>query len=189
MRRITLAALLASLPAAALADGTMPQMDFQNPLTTAQLFWMVVILVVLYVVLARWGLPRMGAVLANRASVIARDLAAARLAKTEADDAVANLNATMRAARADAQTEIAKAVAGAKAQAAAAAIAASARLDAQLAESERQIGAARAAAMAAIKPVAETTAGTMLARLTGRVPGAAAVADEVDAALARRQAA
>ena len=51
-RRLTAAAALSLLPAAALAE-TMPQMDFHNPLTTDQIFWMVVILVVLYVVLAR----------------------------------------------------------------------------------------------------------------------------------------
>jgi F-type H+-transporting ATPase subunit b len=104
---------------------------------------MVVIMVALYLVLARWGLPEMGAVLENRAALIARDLAAARAAKKEADKAVAALNATMKQARAAAQSEIAAAVAEAKTKALQEAAAASARLQAQLADSEAQIEAAR----------------------------------------------
>ncbi len=188
MRR--LAVILASMvPAAALADGTMPQMDFHNPLTTSQVLWMVVIMVALYLVLARWGLPEMGAVLENRAALIARDLAAARAAKKEADEAVKALNATMKQARAAAQSEIAAAVAEAKTKALQEAAAASARLQAQLADSEAQIEAARQAALAAIKPVAEEAARTMLARLTGRPADPAAVANEVDATISARQAA
>jgi F-type H+-transporting ATPase subunit b len=177
------------VPAAALADGTMPQMDFHNPLTITQVGWMVVIMVALYLVLARWGLPEMGAVLENRAALIARDLAAARAAKKEADKAVAALNATMKQARAAAQSEIAAAVAEAKTKALQEAAAASARLQAQLADSEAQIEAARQAALAAIKPVAEEAVQTMLARLTGRTADPAAVASEVDATISARQAA
>jgi F-type H+-transporting ATPase subunit b len=61
----------ATAPALALAGQTMPQMDFHNPLTVDQVWWMAVILVVLYVTLSRWGLPQIGKVLVTRASVIA----------------------------------------------------------------------------------------------------------------------
>ena len=114
----TTTALLLASPAAAMAEGTMPQMDFHNPLTGAQVLWMAVILVVLYVVLARWGLPEVGKVLENRSAVIARDLAAARGAKTAADEAVAQLNVMIRQARDTAQAQIAAAVVQAKAEAA-----------------------------------------------------------------------
>ncbi len=167
----------------------MPQMDFHNPLTTTQVGWMVVILVVLYFTLSRWGLPQMGAVLENRAAVIARDLNAARAAKAEADRAVAALNATMKQARAQAQSEIANAIAEAKAKAMSEAAAAAARLDAQLAASEAQIATARQAAMAAIKPVAEDAAQTILARLTGQTADPDAVARQVDASISARAAA
>lgn len=189
MRRLGIAALLSLAPAAAMAEGTLPQMDFHNPLTGAQVLWMVVILVVLYLLLARWGLPEMGKVLENRASVIARDLAAARGAKTAADQAVAQLNTTMAQARNTAQAQIASAVAQAKAQAGVNAAALAARLDARLAESEAQIDAARAQAMAAIKPVAEATARVILSKLTGGAPGEETLARRVDDALAVRKAA
>jgi F-type H+-transporting ATPase subunit b len=194
IRRLTTAAFILlpaiAMPGMALAESsTMPQMDFKNPLTTDQIFWMVIILVGLYLALQRWALPSVGAVLENRAAIIARDLAAARAAKTAADQAVAALNRELKSARATAQAEIAAAVAAAKAEALAKAAAMSAKLDAQLAESEAQINAARATAMAAIKPVAEETTATMLARLTGQTTEPATIADRVDAAIAARQAA
>jgi F-type H+-transporting ATPase subunit b len=190
MRRLTAAAFALSLcPAAAFAESKMPQMDFQNPLTGDQVVWMVVILVVLYQALSRWGLPEIGKVLEHRAGVIARDLETARAAKAEADKAVAVLNAALKEARAQAQAEIATAVAEAKTQAFAQATALAAKLDAQLAESEAQIGASRAAAVAAIKPVAADTAKVILARITGKTPDGEALAPEIDAAFAALKAA
>jgi F-type H+-transporting ATPase subunit b len=189
IRRVCIAATLACAPAAAWAEGGMPQMDFHNPLTSAQLIWMVVILLALYLALSRWGLPRLGAVLENRAALIARDLAAARAAKTEADQAVNDMDARMRAARARAQAEIAESVARAKAEAAAAAQAASRRLDAQLEAAEAQIATAREAAMQAIKPVAEQAAAAILARMTGYPPNAAMLSRRIELALAARDAA
>jgi len=189
MRFLGITAALTLGPAAAMAEGTLPQMDFHNPLTGYQVLWMVVILVVLYFTLSRWGLPEMGKVLENRAAVIGRDLAAARAAKTEADQAVKALKATMMHARNSAQAEIATALEKAKAAAAQAAAAATAKMDARLAESEAQIDQARHTAMAAIKPVAEATATEILRRLTGVAPGADILAPRVDDALAARKAA
>jgi F-type H+-transporting ATPase subunit b len=163
---------------------TMPQMDFHNPLTWDQVFWMVVIMVALYVALARWGLPEIGKVLENRAQAIARDLAAARRAKTEADLAVAALNATMAQARQKAQGEVAEMIAKAKSRAAANSAALAERLDRNLAEAEQRIDTARAAGMRALKPVAEEAARAILRRLTGGELNADAVARRVDDALA-----
>ena len=185
MRKLSTAILLALAPSAALAD-TMPQMDFHNPLTLDQVGWMAVILVVLYFALARWGLPEIGKVLANRAAVIARDLAAARAAKHEADAAVAALNATISQARAAAQAEVAKAVTDAKANAAAESTALAAKLEAKLAAAEAQIATARAAALAAIKPVAAEAASTILLKLTGIQPAQDQLAPRLEAALAAR---
>jgi F-type H+-transporting ATPase subunit b len=190
MRNLRTAALLLMLsPAAAVAEGTMPQMDFKNPLTSYQVIWMVVILVVLYLVLSFWGLPEIGKVIENRDAVIARDLVAARGAKAAADTAVTALNATMTQARNTAQAQIASAVAEAKAQASLAAAGLAAELDQKLAASEAQIDTARAAALAAIKPVAEDAARTILVKLTGNAPDASLLGTQVDQALAARKAA
>lgn len=190
MRRLSTALLLALTPATAMADeGKMPQMDFSNPLTLDQVGWMAVIIVVLYLVLSRWGLPQIGKVLENRAAIIARDLAAARTAKLEADRAVALLTATLNSARANAKAEVAKAVADAKAEAGAKAATLNAALDARLDDAEARITAARNAAMAAIKPVASEAAGEILLKLTGSIPAQHELVRRVDDALAARKAA
>jgi F-type H+-transporting ATPase subunit b len=186
---LAVALTLSMVPFAAMADGTMPQMDFHNPLTLSQVVWMVVIMVALYVTLSKWGLPQIGSVLENRASKIKHDLEAARAAKAEADRAVAALNATMQQARSKAQADIAKAETDAKAKALEDAKALNAKLDAQLEHSERQIAQAHNAALAAIKPVASETASTMLLRLVNKLPDQAVLDAQISGAIDQRQAA
>jgi F-type H+-transporting ATPase subunit b len=144
--------------------------------------------VVLYVALDRWGLPQVGAVLENRAAVIAANVAAATKAKQEADAAVNNLNVTLEEARSAAQSEIAKAVTAAKAKAAADAAVLNASLDAKLAESEAQIATARQQALAAIKPVAVDTAAAIVLRLTGQALPPETLGHHVDAAISDKAA-
>jgi F-type H+-transporting ATPase subunit b len=189
MRRIALAIVAVMAPSAAFAESNMPQMDFSNPLTTAQVVWMAIILVALYLTLSRWGLPEIGKVLEHRAQTIGADLETARAAKAAADHAVAELNKTMQQARAAAQADIAKAVAEAKAKALAQSQAMAEKLEAQLEDSEAQITAARTAALAAIKPVAADAASEILARLTGKIPAGDMLTPQIDAAYAARAAA
>lgn len=184
MRRLFLLAPLL-LPGAAMAQG-MPQLDFKNPLTTSQVVWGAIIFVLFYLLLSRWGLPRVGEVLEMRASTIARDLDAARGAKTGADSAVAELNEAIRLAQAGAQAEINRAIDAAKASAAAQAARLNERLEAQLASAERQIAAARAAALGALRQVATETASVLIDRLTGAAPDRQAVDAAVGVELAAR---
>ena len=186
MRRIAVAAVtLLALPTAALAEG-MPQLDFKNPLTTSQVVWLVFIFSVLYVLLSRWGLPKVADVLEARAVSIAQDLDAAHQAKAASDVAVAASNEATRVAHAEAQAEISASVARAKAAAAAQAAELNARLEAQLAAAEERIGAARASALGALRQVATETADVVITRLTGRVPGRGLVDQAVGAAQAAR---
>ena len=69
----------------------MPQLDFSNPLTIAQVVWMAIIFGLLYYILARYALPQVAEVLEGRASRIAVDLDSARAAKAQADAAVAEI--------------------------------------------------------------------------------------------------
>jgi F-type H+-transporting ATPase subunit b len=188
MRRLALTALLSLCPAIAMAESSMPQMDFTNPLTTSQVIWMAIILVALYLALSRWGLPEMGKILANRAATIEADLKAARAAKAEADKAVADLNKTMKEARAAAQSQLAAAVAEAKAKALTESQALAVKLEAQLEDSEAQIAIAREAALAAIRPVAADAATEILLRLTGQKPAPVALTPAIDAAYAAQAA-
>jgi F-type H+-transporting ATPase subunit b len=163
--KLLLAAFLL-LPAAASAKG-MPQIDFANPLTTAQVVWGAIIFVVLYLLLSRWGLPQVAAVLEQRAANIAGDLDAARAAQGSADAAVAELTRATREAHAGAQAEIAEAVAAAKAKADAQAVELNAKLDAQIAKAEERIAQARRAALGALEQVAVDTANVVVSRLIG----------------------
>jgi len=186
MRRIALAAIaLLATPAAAMAEG-LPQFDLKNPLTISQVVWLAVIFFGLYLTLARWALPQVAEVLEARAVSIARDLEAARQAKTESDAAVAGVTAATRHAHAEAQAEIARAVAAAKEVTAAQSAELHARLDAQLAGAEQRIEAARTAAMGALRQVATETAIDVITRLTGRPASAGAVDTAVGDALTAR---
>ena len=174
-----LALALLAAPGAAWAEG-MPQLDFSTPLTTSQVYWGAAIFIVLYLLLSRVGLPKVGAVIEQRAVHIAADLDAAKTQKAQADAAVAELTTTIQRSRAAAQGEINQAVDQAKAAAAEQATALNARLETQLKAAEAQINAARAAALGALHQVAAETASTVIARLTG----AAADLPRVDAAVA-----
>ena len=87
----------------------MPQLDFTT--YANQIFWLLVTLVVLYLIVSRLILPRIGGVLAERKSTIERDIAAAEELKRKAVTAEAAYNKAL----ADARSEAAKIVAAAKA--------------------------------------------------------------------------
>lgn len=164
----------------------MPQFDFQNPLTIAQAVWMLVIFGTLYFLLSRWALPQVAHVVDARAARIAADLDTAHLAKTEADEAVAEITAASARASAEAQSAINRAVTEAKAEAAEQARQAGERLDAQLLQAEQRIAAARASAMGALRQVATETTDLVVSRLTGNPADPTAVASAVDHVLAAR---
>lgn len=178
--------LMTSVAFAAEKKEGMPQLDFANKLTTSQVVWMALIFVCLYLLLSRWALPQVGAVLEMRAATISQDLDAARTAKGGADAAVAELTTATRSAQANAQAEIAGAVAKAKEEAAAEAATLNAKLDANLAAAEQRIAAARASALGALRQVAGETATAVVTRLTGAAPDATAIDQAVGAQLAAR---
>ena len=180
-----LASCLSAMPGAVWAEG-MPQLDFKSPLTLSQVWWGAGIFIVLYIVLSRVGLPKVGAVIEQRAVHIAADLDAAKAQKAQADAAVAELTATMQRSRAEAQGQVNQAVDQAKAAAAEQATALGARLDAQLKAAEARINEARAAALGALHQVASDTAKTVIVRLTGTSPDPRRVDAAVAAALSAR---
>jgi F-type H+-transporting ATPase subunit b len=143
----------------------MPQLDFST--WPNQIFWLLVTLVVIYLVLSRIALPRIGAVLADRKGTITNDLAAADELKQKAVEAEKAYNEALATAR----SEAAKIVAAAKAEIQKDLDAATARADAEIAaktaESEKTIGAIRDGAATAVAEVARDTAGELVAALGG----------------------
>src|SRR5690349_19319731 len=75
-----------------------------NPSTFAsQLVWLAVAFVVLYVLMARLALPRIGKIIENREGVIKGDLAEAEQLKAQSDEAVAAYEKALADARNRAQ--------------------------------------------------------------------------------------
>lgn len=157
----------------------MPQLDFST--WPNQIFWLLVTLVVIYFVLSKIALPRIGAVLADRKSTITNDLAAAEELKQRAVAAEKAYNDALATAR----TEAAKIVAQAKAEIQKDLDAATAKADVEIAakaaESEKTIAAIRDGAAAAVSEVARDVAGELVAALGGK-----ADASTVTAAVAAR---
>lgn len=144
----------------------MPQLDFST--WPNQIFWLLVTLVVIYFVLSKIALPRIGAVLADRKSTITNDLAAAEELKQRAVAAEKAYNDALATAR----TEAAKIVAQAKAEIQKDLDAATAKADVEIAakaaESEKTIAAIRDGAAAAVSEVARDVAGDLVAALGGK---------------------
>ena len=152
----------------------MPQLDFST--WPNQIFWLLVTLVVIYFVLSKIALPRIGAVLADRKSTITNDLAAAEELKQKAVAAEKAYNDAL----ANARTEAAKIVAQAKAEIQKDLDAATAKADAEIAakaaESEKTIAAIRDGAAAAVSEVARDVAGELVAALGGKADAATVTA-------------
>ncbi|SEC31201.1 F0F1 ATP synthase subunit B' [Rhodobacter sp. 24-YEA-8] len=146
-----------------------------------QIFWLAVALVVLFVILSRIALPRIGAVLAERKGTITNDLAAAEELKLKAIEAEKAYNEALATAR----TEAGKIVAAAKAEIQKDLDAATAKADVEItaraAESEAKIAEIRAGAEEAVQAVAKDTAKELVAAL-----GGTADARSVTAAIAAR---
>ncbi len=157
----------------------MPQLDFST--WPNQIFWLMVTLVVIYLVLSRIALPRIGAVLAERKGTITNDLAAAEELKFKAVQAEKTYNDALASARGEAAKIVAAAKADIQKDLDAAIAKADIDIAAKAAESEKTIGEIRAGAVDAITEVARDTAKELVAAL-----GGTADAKTVTAAVAAR---
>jgi F-type H+-transporting ATPase subunit b len=161
------------------AKKSFPPFEAQN--FPSQLLWLAVTFVLLYALMSRIALPRIGSILADRSKRIADDLAGAQRFKEQSDAAHAAYEKSLADARARAQAIAAET----HAKHAAAAEATNKRLEAQLHErlaaAEQSIAATRTAAMGHVGAIAADTASAIVERLIGTVPAA----EEVAAALGK----
>lgn len=156
----------------------LPQLDFST--FPNQIFWLVVTLVVIYLILSRVALPRIGSVLAERAGTITNDIAAAEELKLKAKEAEAAYTEALAAARAEAQKIVAEARAEIQADLDSASARADAEISAKASESEKRIADIRAGALAAVREVAAEAAQDIVAAMGGQAD-AKTVADAVAA--------
>lgn len=145
-----------------------------------QIFWLVITLVVIFLILSRVALPRIGAILAERQGTITNDIAAAEDLKAKAVEAEEAYNKALADARAEAQRISAEARAEIQADLDDAVAKADAEIAARSAESEKAIAEIRAGALDSIQAVAKDTAAEIVTALGGK-SDAKAVAGAVDA--------
>jgi len=143
-----------------------------------QMFWLAVTLVVIFFVLTRIALPRIGGILAERQGTITNDIAAAEDLKAKALEAEEVYNQALADARTAAQAIAAEARAEIQAGLNDAIAKADAEIAAKAAESEKAIAAIREGALDAVKAVATDTAVEIVTALGGTAD-ASGVADAV----------
>jgi len=141
----------------------MPQLDFNA--FPNQIFWMVVALLVIFFIISKIALPRIGGVLQDRHDTISGFIAQAADFKGQAEQAEADYNAALAEARSEAmkiaeqtkaeiQKDLDKAVAIADAE-----------ISAKAAESEAAIATIRDSAVENVRAVASDTTAAIVAAL------------------------
>jgi F-type H+-transporting ATPase subunit b len=147
------------------SSGGMPQLD---PATFApQLFWLVVTFLVLYWVMSKVALPRVGSVIETRAAKISGDLDQAGRLKAQAEEVSAAYQkalADARAAAADLNRETAAKLAAVSAERQGKL---AADLTARIRTAEAEIAQAKSAAMTNLVQVAGDAAASAASKLVG----------------------
>jgi F-type H+-transporting ATPase subunit b len=136
----------------------------------SQLFWLAVTFILLYLLMARIALPRIGSILAERSKRIADDLAAAHGFKERSEAANAAYLKALADANARAQAIASETRARQVAEAKAGIERLEAELNEKLAAAERSIATTRAAAMNNVGTIAAETASAIVERLIGVAP-------------------
>jgi F-type H+-transporting ATPase subunit b len=157
----------------------MPQLDFST--FPNQMFWLAVALVLIYLILSKVALPRIGATLDDRQGRITGDIEAAERLKAQAVDAEKAYNQALVDARAEAGRIVGAAKADIQADLDRATAKADAEIAVRAAEAEKAIAEIRAGMTDSVGEVAKSTTAALVAAL-----GGASDAKSVAAAVAAR---
>ncbi len=152
---------------------------FNTTFFPSQLLWLAITFVVLYLVVMRVALPRLGGILEDRRDRIVNDLDQADRLKQESNDAIAAYEQALAQARADAFALAEKARDAAKARAAEKQAEVEADLNAKLAAAETRIGEIKKKALAEVDAVASDVAEAVVERLLGTKAAAKEISDAV----------
>ena len=149
-----------------------------------QLIWLALTFGLLYLLLKRVVLPRVGEVIEERGDRIKRDLAQAEKLKADTENALANYEQALGDARAKAGA-IAKGMRDKlTAEVDKERVKVEAQIAAKLAEAERRIAETKSKALASVGDIASEVAGAIVTRLIGKDVSK----DEVKKALVQRAA-
>lgn len=158
---------------------------FEKDTFASQLFWLAITFVLLYVVMSKIALPRVGSIIDARRSRIDGDLASANQLKTSADEAMSAYEKSLVEARSRAQTIGNETRDRLNAEAEKSRKALDEQLNAKLAEAEKTIAATKSSAMTNVRSIATDAASAIVARLIGTAPAETTVASAVDSVLKR----
>jgi F-type H+-transporting ATPase subunit b len=161
-----------------------PQLDVST--FVPQLVWLAITFVLLYVLMATIGLPRVGGLIEARRRRVDDDLARAAQLKTEAEAALAVYQETLAKARAEAQAAVKETTDRMAAEAAERQRQLSESLARQTAEAERQIAGAKERALSGMPEIATEVARSVTEKLTGSAGDSASLAAAVAHAIAER---
>jgi F-type H+-transporting ATPase subunit b len=166
------------------ASGGLPQLNIND--FAPQLIWLAGIFCLLYLLMSKLVLPRVGGVLQERADRIAKDLTAAQRLKGETESALGNYEKAMAEAKARAQkiSQENRDTLNAEINKERAAV--DARISAQGVDADKRIAEAKARAMGSVNDIAGDTARAIVAQLIGQDVSAADVAQALAKAAAAK---
>lgn len=162
----------------------MPQLDFST--FPSQLFWLAVIFVLLYLLMARVALPRVSAMIVARRARIDGDLERAAQMKAEAEAVMAAYERSLADARAQAQTTLKEAMDRFGAEAAERQRRAAETLSAETSAAEKRIAEAKVQALAGLRAVAIDVSRTATRKLVGLDVDESSAAAAVDRVMKER---
>jgi len=183
---LTFAALtLASLPGVSWAEEEsqkgMPQLNPDSYFS--QVFWLAVFFVLTLIFLRFVGLPRITAIIDERARKIGGDIASAEALRNQAAEAEKTYDTTMAAARGEARQLLAETYEKNTAALAEETRLATATFERQVEQAVKGVEAAQEQALKSIRDVAVGLAAEITQKLSGRAPGADRVQLAVDKAV------
>ncbi len=161
-------------------SGGMPQFD--PTWWPGQMVWLLIVFAVVFALMAKVFVPRVGGAIAEREQRISDDIARARALKEQAEAQSAAAENEIAQARAKGQKLASDAKARAQAEAASRQAAEEAKLADTLARAEGQIREARDQAMGQVRTIAVETAQTIIGKLSGQPASTA----EIESALSGR---
>jgi F-type H+-transporting ATPase subunit b len=163
-----------------------PQLDVAT--FVPQLVWLAITFGVLYLLMARLGLPRVGGIIEARRHRVDDDLARAAQLKADAEAAMSAYQETLARARAEAQAAVKDTTERMAAEAAERQRQLGESLARQTAEAERQIAAAKQRALAEMHDLAIEVARSVTEKVIGSAADPASLAAAVDQAMTERAA-
>ena len=156
---------------------------FQKEYFASQLVSFAIAFILLYVIVSKFALPRVGGVIESRLGKIEGDIAEAERLKGESDSAMQAYESELATARANAQAIGSDIRDKLNKQADAERKTLEDRLAAKLTEAEKSIAATRATAMGNVRSIATDAASAIVQRLVGAAPDAKAIEQAVAATL------